>query len=192
MILEGNNPYWRVAATANLPYGQSLTVGTFGLDARRFPDYTQTNGPADRFRDVGVDVQYQFLARGDWQASARAYRIRERTEWLASAASHDTATTRLTSQRMSTTLIWRNTIQGTLGAWQTRGDTDFSGLGTLSGRGDTKATLFELAYMPLQYVRLGIQYTAYSRFAGLANNYDGAGRNAASNNTTYAYIWVAY
>lgn len=192
VTLKGYNPYWRLTATAQLPRGQSLTVGAFGVDARQFPDYTQTGGPTDRFRDTGMDLQYQFLGEGDWQATAHAYRIREHADWNASAASHDTPTTRLTSTRMSAQLVWRNTIQATLGTWRTAGDTDFAGLGTTSGRGDTAGRLFELAWMPVQNLRVGLQRTLYTRFAGLSSNYDGAGRNASANNTTYLYAWAAY
>lgn len=192
VTLKGYNPYWRLAATAQLPAGQSLTVGAFGVDARQYPDYTQTAGPTDRFRDVGLDLQYQFLGGADWQATGHAYRIREHADWNASAASHDSPTTTLTSTRMSAQLVWRNTIQATLGAWRTSAGTDFAGLGTTSGRGDTSGTLYEMAWMPVQNVRLGLQRTQYSRFAGLSSNYDGAGRNASSNNTTYLYAWVAY
>ena len=192
VTLKGYNPYWRLAATAPLPQGQSLTVGAFGVDARQFPDYTQAGGPTDRFRDLGIDLQYQFLGGADWQATAHAYRIREHAYWNASAASHDTPTTRLTSTRMSAQLVWRNTVQATLGTWRTAGDSDFAGLGTTSGRGDTSGRLFELAWMPVQNLRVGLQRTRYTRFGGLSSNYDGAGRNASSNDTTYLYVWVAY
>lgn len=192
VTLKGYNPYWRLAATAQLPLGQLLTVGTFGVDARQFPDYTQTAGPADRFRDTGIDLEYQFLGNADWQATAHAYRIRETANWDASAASHDSPSTSLTSTRMSAQLVWRNKIQATLGAWRTAGSTDVAGLGTTSGKGDTAGRLFELAWMPEPNLRLGLQRTQYTRFAGLTTNYDGAGRNAAANNTTYLYAWMAY
>jgi hypothetical protein len=44
----------------------------------------------------------------------------------------------------------------------------------------------------VQYVRVGAQYTAYSRFNGASQNYDGFGRNARDNNSLFLYLWAAY
>ena len=41
-------------------------------------------------------------------------------------------------------------------------------------------------------MRVGVQYTAYSRFNGAAHNYDGAGANASDNNTLRVFTWFAY
>jgi hypothetical protein len=46
--------------------------------------------------------------------------------------------------------------------------------------------------MANQYVRIGVQYTAYNRFNGVSNNYDGFGRNAKDNNSLFLYLWAAY
>jgi hypothetical protein len=50
----------------------------------------------------------------------------------------------------------------------------------------------ELFWTPLQNLRLGVQYTAFSRYLGARSNYDGNGRNARDNNTAFAYAWVAF
>jgi hypothetical protein len=41
-------------------------------------------------------------------------------------------------------------------------------------------------------MRVGIQYTVYTRFDGARSNYDGAGANASDNNTIRAFTWIAY
>ena len=64
--------------------------------------------------------------------------------------------------------------------------------GDLSGRPDTRGRTLELFWLPLQELRLGVQYTAYQRFNGARHNYDGFGRNAADNNSTFVYAWLAY
>jgi hypothetical protein len=46
--------------------------------------------------------------------------------------------------------------------------------------------------MPIQYLRVGAQYTAYIRFNGASTNYDGFGRNARDNNSLFLYTWLAY
>jgi hypothetical protein len=40
-------------------------------------------------------------------------------------------------------------------------------------------------------VRVGLQYTGYSKFNGGGNDYDGSGRNASDNNTLFGFLWVA-
>jgi hypothetical protein len=50
----------------------------------------------------------------------------------------------------------------------------------------------EIFYTPWHNVKVGLSYTAYLDFNGASENYDGAGRNAADNNTVYAYTWLAF
>jgi hypothetical protein len=62
----------------------------------------------------------------------------------------------------------------------------------LSGNPATRGFTLEAFWMPIQYLRVGAQYTAYSRFNGATTNYDGFGRNARDNNTLFLYTWLAY
>ena len=64
--------------------------------------------------------------------------------------------------------------------------------GNLSGNPATRGFNYEAFWTPVQYVRVGVQYTAYNRFNGASDNYDGFGRNARDNNTIRFYIWAAY
>jgi hypothetical protein len=64
--------------------------------------------------------------------------------------------------------------------------------GSLSGNPATRGLTFETFWMPTQYTRIGAQYTAYNRYNGASENYDGFGRNAKDNNTLFLYIWAAY
>jgi hypothetical protein len=64
--------------------------------------------------------------------------------------------------------------------------------GNLSGNPATRGWTYEAFWTPLQYVRVGVQYTAYNLFNGAATNYDGFGRNAKDNNTLMFYVWGAY
>lgn len=56
---------------------------------------------------------------------------------------------------------------------------------SLSGNPATRGGTVETFWMPIQYLRVGAQYTAYSRYNGAATNYDGFGRNARDNNTLF-------
>ncbi len=64
--------------------------------------------------------------------------------------------------------------------------------GNLSGNPATRGFNYEGFWTPVQYVRVGVQYTAYNKFNGASDNYDGFGRNAKDNNTLRFYIWAAY
>ena len=62
----------------------------------------------------------------------------------------------------------------------------------LSGNPATRGWTLEAFWTPIQYLRVGAQYTMYSRFNGASTNYDGFGRNARDNNTLFVYTWLAY
>jgi hypothetical protein len=64
--------------------------------------------------------------------------------------------------------------------------------GNLSGNPATRGMTFEAFWTPIQYLRIGAQYTAYQLYNGAATNYDGFGRNAHDNNSLFLYAWFAY
>jgi hypothetical protein len=64
--------------------------------------------------------------------------------------------------------------------------------GNLSGNPATRGVTLEAFWTPVQYMRIGAQYTAYTRYNGASENYDGFGRNARDNNSLFLYLWAAY
>jgi len=64
--------------------------------------------------------------------------------------------------------------------------------GNLSGSPATRGFTYEAFCTPLQYLRVGAQYTAYGRYNGASTNYDGFGRHAKDNNSLFLYLWGAY
>jgi hypothetical protein len=64
--------------------------------------------------------------------------------------------------------------------------------GNLSGSPDTRGWTLEAFWTPVQYLRVGLQYTAYNRYNGASSNYDGFGRDARDNNSLFLYLWGAY
>ncbi|MDE2076053.1 MAG: cytochrome C [Burkholderiales bacterium] len=64
--------------------------------------------------------------------------------------------------------------------------------GNLSGNPGVTGQTLEVFMMPIQYIRIGAQYTNYSRYNGASHNYDGFGRNASDNNSIFVYLWGAY
>ena len=85
----------------------------------------------------------------------------------------------------SSGLITTNDPNGT-------GTTSARVTGNLTGNPATRGFTVEAFWTPVQYVRLGAQYTAYNKINGAASNYDGFGRNASNNNTLFLYVWAAY
>jgi hypothetical protein len=64
--------------------------------------------------------------------------------------------------------------------------------GSLAGTPDTRALTAEVFWTPVQYARIGLQYTAFNKYNGASSNYDGWGRSAKDNNTVFLYVWGAY
>lgn len=65
-------------------------------------------------------------------------------------------------------------------------------VGNIAGNPGTRAWTTEAFWLPVQYLRIGVQYTAFSRFNGASSNYDGFGRSARDNNTLFVYLWGAF
>ncbi len=64
--------------------------------------------------------------------------------------------------------------------------------GSLTGNPATRGATIEGFWMPIQNLRVGLQYTAYTRYNGAHDNYDGFGRNARDNDSLFLYAWAAY
>jgi len=64
--------------------------------------------------------------------------------------------------------------------------------GSLPGNPGARGWTYEAFWTPTQYLRIGAQYTAYGRYNGASQNYDGFGRNARDNNSLFLYLWAAY
>ena len=64
--------------------------------------------------------------------------------------------------------------------------------GNRTGSTATRGWTLETFWIPIQNLRVGVQYTAYKKFNGASKNYDGFGRNASDNNSLFFYTWLAY
>ena len=193
--LKGYNPYWRVAYSRD--WGpNSIMVGAFGMTAERYPSNLDTSTPTDRFRDTAVDAQYQYIT-DPHTFTAQASYIHEKQSYNASfpATAANQADT-LRTFKAKATYYHDRKYGGTVGYFSTTGSAD-SGLYGEDENGnartpDTNGYILELDYLPVQHVRLMLQYTGYLKFNGASTNYDGTGRNARDNNTLFANVWVAF
>jgi hypothetical protein len=210
-VINGAAPYWRVAYERN--WGRhSIEAGAYGLNVKLFPGGSGSQpqplaGPYNRFRDIAEDLQYQLVA-DEHILTVSATRIRESMSLDASYASAAAANLKddLTTSRVSLTYYYRRKIGGTLGYFSTSGSGDTvlypgpaaPGTGptgvitSANGRPDTRGLMAEVNYLPWLNTKLGVQYTAYTKFNGGSTDYDGAGRNASANNALYFLLWFAY
>jgi len=200
-VLSGSAPYWRLALQHVWGEGvHSAMIGTYGIDARKFPDSFDPTGPTDRFLDTGFDAQYQYITDLH-RFSAQLNWIRERESLDASfangAASNPSDT--LTTFRGKLTYYYDRKYGGTLAYFRTSGTPDDAlyntgepVTGSATGSPNSSGYIYELDWLPRRDVRVAAQYTAYRRFNGSSSNYDGFGRSARDNNTLYVIGWLMF
>lgn len=200
-VISGVAPYWRVAYEND--WGKnSWEFGTFGLDASLENPTTPAgnalnlslqNAPTDRFLDIGLDTQYQYID-DDTQLTVTGRWTHENQHLDASfaAMNADNTSNTIDLESLVGSYYWHRKLGATIGFFNLSGSTDATYLGSANGSPNSTWANFEVDYVPWLNVKLGLQYTAYFKFDGATSNYDGAGRNASDNNMLFAYLWVAY
>ncbi|MEO8739215.1 MAG: cytochrome C [Casimicrobiaceae bacterium] len=206
-VQNWNNPYWRLAL--NQEWGpNSVMIGTYGMVVNRYPSNFDTSTATDRYRDVAVDAQYQYIT-DPHTFTAQATYINEKQSYNASYAAvqatgagigagptPDNSTDTLKTFKVKGTYYFERKYGGTLAYFSTTGTADAGLYGSdADGNARTPSSngyIMELDYLPIQNVRLMLQYTTYNKFDGAKTNYDGNGRNARDNNTLFANVWVAF
>jgi hypothetical protein len=64
--------------------------------------------------------------------------------------------------------------------------------GSASGSPATRGYIANVSWWPQQNIELAAQYTGYTRFNGTGTNYDGFGRKASANNSTYLVVFFVF
>ncbi len=205
VVLKGLNPFWRAAYQFNFSEDKSLMVGAFGMDTKIYPDNTDSSGSTDKFRDVGIDANYQYDS-DEHRLRATVAHVWEKqnldasfARGLATNSSNDLSTT-----RARLTYYYQKKYGATLGYFNIKGsrdalryETEDPGVGEpITGSANssprTNGYMAELSYLPAENLKVGLQYTAYAKFMGARNNYDGNGRDASDNNTLFLYAWLLF
>lgn len=198
-VVKNYAPYWRLAVERTWD-AHTLSVGAFGMEAKVYPDAVDVTTPTNRFRDVALDAQYHFSA-DNHLLSVHGLWIRESQRWDASfpmgLTSNPSSTLR--TQRADVHYFYQRRYGGGIGLFSTRADEDQlryntgeAVTGSAAGKPDSSGWNMELTYLPLQNIKIGLRYTAYRKFNGGTTNYDGMGRNASDNNTTFLYGWFLF
>ncbi len=205
--LKGYNPYFRIAVTHDWG-ANSVMVGAFGLQVDRYPSNLDTSTGTDRFRDVGIDAQYQYITDPHTFTVDATY-IREKQsydtsfqavldtgEGIGAGPTPANRSDTLRTLKLKASYYAQRKYGATLAYFSTTGSADEGLYGTdADGNArtpDTKGYIAELDYLPIQNIRLMLQYTGFTKFAGASTNYDGNGRNARDNNTLFFNVWVAF
>ena len=204
--IDGLAPYVRVAFQKAAGPGM-LEVGAFGMRADIHPGRDRSTGVTDRYTDVGVDASYiATLASGDVVTLNGRYTHEQQSldatcSLIAAAA--DCPRNTLNDLRADASYYWRDKVGLTVAGFDTFGSAnpdlypdnrtfkpDSAGVtlqvdGTPFGAGGSPLG-------PRFNMRVGVQYTIYTKFNGAGSNYDNAGARASDNNTLRVFTWIAY
>jgi hypothetical protein len=197
---DGAVPYWRFALQHDWG-SNSIELGTYGLYAQVYPDGL-TGASTDKFTDLALDAQYQFIAAPHLFSIHGTY-IHEKQDWDESyrlgAVENRNSTLRV--YKANANYFYRSsygTFGGSVAYFLTDGDSD-SVLyapdpvdGSRTGSPDSSGFILEGDYVFFDKYKFILQYTAYDKFNGSSSNYDGSGRDASDNNTFYALFWLMF
>lgn len=213
--IKGTSPYWRLAYFQDMRK-QSYSIGLFGMNNHLRPGW-QSGGSTDKYNDIGIDGSYQFLGTREHVFAVNGSYIHERRNLDASfdpavIGSHKSGS--LNKFDLSGSYHYDKTYGVTLGLFDIRGSKDsalyaaFDDAGDpIADEGSRKNSPNSRGYTiqadwtpfgkedswgaPWANMRVGLQYTGYTKFNGSSNNYDGLGRDASDNNTLYSFVWFA-
>lgn len=188
--LKGINPYIRLAVSHDWGAHNAM-VGMFAMDANIYPDNLDPTGPTTRYRDRGIDAQYQYLLDPHTITAQLSY-IRESIDNGDVTGIAANASNTLNQVKLKASYVYRAKYGASLSYFSTTGSSDTTLYPDEASNPDTRGWIPEVFWTPQQYLRIGAQYYAFNRFHGASSNYDGAGRDAKDNNTLFVYVWGAY
>ncbi len=203
-VISGTAPYGRVAYEYQWRR-HDLEVGIYGANFKLYPGGgapgtpVSLTGPVNEFRDLAEDFQYQYA--GDQHLfSLNGTRIHETMNLAASfAAGGSNASDDLTTLRLTASYYYQRKYGATVAYFSTTGTTDGNlyapgspVVASANGSPDTRGWVGEINYLPWLNVKLTLQYVGYSKFNGGNSNYDGFGRSASANGSTYLLAWLNF
>jgi hypothetical protein len=190
--VRGVAPYWRLAwQTSNK--NNNLEIGAYGMHLKSSPN--AITGLEDGYTDWAADFQFDHTIP-QWKndvLSIRGTYIRENSSLTASFAGGAAAVTghHLNTLQGNVEYHFGARFSGTVGYFDVTGTADpllFAAApvsGSANGSPQSSGYLLNFSWWPEQNIDLAVQYTGYVRFNGAATNYDGDGRNAGANSSTY-------
>ena len=197
-VVTGAAPYWRIAHERQWAKN-SLSFGAYGMTTKISQAGEPVGPPTDRFRDLALDGQDQFIGDPHILSVQTTY-ITEHQSLDGSVArgAAANASNDLKTFRLGGSYYFRRTYGGALGLFSTTGSSDAElyqaapVFGFASNSPNNNGWTGELAYVPWQNMKFLVQYVSYHKFNGASTNYDGAGTNARDNKTLYVLGWFAF
>jgi hypothetical protein len=205
--IEGTAPYWRAALQRTTgPHYASVGIVGFAPHAQSPPE---RNVGTDNYTDLGYDATYQFANGGPHTFNANASYIHERQRLFGATAlgTSSAVANHLNTFTLSGQYAYRQTYSATLGYFDIVGNSNAAlyppspWFGSVSNSPDSRFYVLQLECVPFGKtgsfarpflnMRLGLQYTAYTRLNGGSTNYDGFGHSAQDNNTLFLFFWTA-
>lgn len=203
--IDGGAPYWRIALQKDWK-GHYVSLGHFGFRANVQPSGVVAS-QTDRFTDLGVDFNYQYLANPAHIYEFKASYIREQQELFATfnqLGASERINQQLGFLGLNGSYTYDQTYGVSLGFNHIYGNRDAVLYQTApTNKPNSEFFTAELDYVPFgktasagasSYLnlRFAAQYVAYTRFDGGDKNYDGLGSNASDNNTLYFNTWLSF
>ena len=164
----------------------------------------------DSYTDYAIDGGYQFLGDGTHVVTADAILAHETADLRGSTALGNSSqkSSPLNQVRVSLSYFYQQTYGLTLGWQNTWGKANpllypsAPVSGSANGKPNSNAFIVEADWIPFgkadswaapfANLKVGLQYTLYTRFNGGTRNYDGFGRDASDNNTLFLYAWTEF
>ncbi len=191
-------PYGRLAYYQD-GHKQAWHVGLVGFA----PEVQSASGAGtDKYTDFGIDGGYQFLGTREHIITVNGAYIHEtRTLDPSEADNHKGHLNRFD---LSSSYYYHQTWGLTAGLFDIAGNRDATlyGADSQNGSPNSRGYVLQADWTPFgkegslgapwANVRLGLQYTDYTKFNGASRNYDGTGRDAKDNNSLFAFVWTAF
>lgn len=205
--IDGTAPYWRAALQRSMG-AHYASIGVIGFAPDAQSPQERLVG-TDNYTDQGIDATYQFADGGPHTFNAYASYVHEKQRLFATTALGGSSSVGnyLNQLNISGQYAYQQTYSLTVAYFQVAGNVNhalyapFAWFGSATGSPDTSGYMLQLECVPFGKIdslarpflnmRVGLQYTGYTRFNGGDSNYDGAGHSASDNNTLFLFFWMA-
>lgn len=211
--IHGLAPYGRLAYQTDVG-GGTFEAGAFALKASIYPERDNSTGYSDHYTDLGLDASWLKPLKSDTLTLNARY-THEKQSLDATCALGmedgsidpvplgDCANDTLHEFHGDVSYYWHNAVGGTISYFSTTGSSNsiiYADNRTL--RPDSSGVQFQIdgtpfgsgkePFAPRLNLRVGVQYTVYTKFDGASHNIYGDGRNASDNNTLRVFTWLAF
>jgi hypothetical protein len=169
--VSGAAPYYRVAWNKNFDSGDYLMVGAYGMQTKLIDAVTYA-GPADKYSDNAVDLQYEHTLASSDMISVHTSYTNEKQTLDFSGLGNPT----LKSTKLDAIYHWGYHATAMLGYTGSTGN---------GGAYDDTAYTAQYSYLPWQNTKFTAQYVAYNKIGGVTSQ-------ASDANTMSLQAWLMW